>query len=117
MDGIRFLNLHFIGLVGLGILNAQIVPPVLIDKTEPEYNADFKNYVVDPARVQMIVDERGNPFALNSTTSLPDNVVQALAKWRFRPGMKNRTDTLIMQAVPPISETNPGSLPGKLVPV
>ena len=93
MDGIRFSILCVIGFTGLGILNAQIVPPVLMDKVEPEYSANFTSFVLDPARVQMVVDERGNPFALTSTSSLPDNVVQALSKWRFRPGTKNRSYT------------------------
>lgn len=93
MDGIRSSILCVVGFASLGVLNAQIVPPVLIDKVEPEYSADFTNFVLDPARIQMVVDDRGNPFALTSTSSLPDNVVQALSKWRFRPGTKNRSYT------------------------
>ena len=53
MDDIRFSILYITGFRGfLGILNAQIVPPVLIDKVQPEYSADFTSFVLDPARAK-----------------------------------------------------------------
>jgi hypothetical protein len=39
--------------------------------------------------VEVVIDQQGVPFSVKSATSLPDNVVQALAKWRFRPGRRN----------------------------
>jgi hypothetical protein len=38
--------------------------------------------------VEVVIDQQGVPSSVKSATSLPDNVVQALAKWRFRPGRR-----------------------------
>jgi hypothetical protein len=72
------------------VLRSQVlVAPVASQKTEPEYPPDLKAFLVDPARIEVQVDEKGKPFALRSASSLPDNVVQALADWRFTPGTKD----------------------------
>ena len=72
-----------------GLANAQVVPPTLLQRVEPEYSPDLKTYLIDPARVEMAIDTKGDVAALSSDTSLPDNVVQALRKWRFSPGTNN----------------------------
>jgi hypothetical protein len=72
-----------------GMICAQVVPPVLLQKVEPEDSVNLKSWLSDPARIQMIVAPDGLPYSLTSTTSLPDNVVQALAKWKFKPGTRD----------------------------
>jgi hypothetical protein len=68
---------------------AQIVPPTIVQRVDPGYDASITNYVLDPAVVKVVIDEHGNPYSLDSITSLPDNVVVALSKWKFRPGTKD----------------------------
>jgi len=68
--------------------SAQVVQPTVVQRVEPTY-ASTANYVADPAVVKLVIDEHGDLFSLQSATSLPDNVVQALSKWKFRPGTQN----------------------------
>jgi hypothetical protein len=66
-------------------LAGQFEPPVLEKKVEPVYPADLKAFLVQPAKVEIVVDDTGTPFSLKSSVGLPDLVVQALSAWRFRP--------------------------------
>ncbi|MGA2715281.1 MAG: hypothetical protein ABSG41_19445 [Bryobacteraceae bacterium] len=63
----------------------QFEPPVPEKQLQPEYPADLKSFLIYPAKVEMVIDREGNPFSLKATSSLPDNVVEALSRWRFRP--------------------------------
>jgi purine nucleosidase len=72
-----------------GISRAQVVAPQVIQKVEPQDDPDLKSYLIDPTRVEVTVDDAGDPVFLRSTVGLPDNVVRALAQWRFRPGTKD----------------------------
>jgi hypothetical protein len=76
-------------LLGTLCAQEQIQPPVLEKQVEPDYPADLKLFLIEPTRVEMVVNQEGIPFSLKSATGLTDNVVQALAKWRFRPARKN----------------------------
>jgi hypothetical protein len=78
-------------IAGSGALPAQdrIEPPVAETEVQPAYPADLKSFLVELSQVEMVVDTQGVPFSLRSSASLPDNVVQALAKWRFRPARRN----------------------------
>jgi len=60
-------------------------PPVLITKVEPDYRNVATGYVVESAELEMTLDAAGVPFALKSSVALPDNVVQAVSQWRYRP--------------------------------
>jgi TonB family protein len=62
-----------------------IEPPVVKTQTQPEYPPELKYYLTDHPTVQLSIDEDGVPFALQSTTQIPDNVVQAIRRWRFEP--------------------------------
>jgi TonB family protein len=68
---------------------AQLVAPAVIQRVEPVYSTNPDNLVLDPTIVKLVVDERGDLYSVDSVTSLPDNVVQALSKWKFRPGTKD----------------------------
>ncbi len=67
----------------------RIEPAVAERQVEPQYPADLRSYFIEPARVDVVVDQQGFPFSVKSVTSLPDNVVQALSNWRFRPARRN----------------------------
>lgn len=67
-------------------------PPVLLTQVDPDYRALTTGYLVDVADVQMTLDAKGVPFALNSSIGLPDNVVEALSLWRYRPYKKDGRD-------------------------
>jgi len=68
---------------------ARDEPAVVEKQVEPVYPADLKSFLIEPARVEIIIDQQGVPFALKSVTGVPDNVVQALSQWRFHPARKN----------------------------
>ena len=70
-------------------ITAQVVPPSLIQRVDPDYGADTKSWLVDPANVQIAIDAEGRVLSLASVTSLPDGVVRAMAQWRFSAGTKN----------------------------
>ena len=67
----------------------RIENPVIEKQVQPEYPPELKSFLIEPARVSLVIDQEGAPFSVKSTTSLPDNVVQAFSKWRFRPARKN----------------------------
>ena len=69
----------------------KIEPPTFEKRIEPEYPADLRSFVIETAQVEIVIDQQGAPFSLKSMTSLPDNVVRAMSKWRFRPAKKNGT--------------------------
>ena len=75
----------------VGLLPAQdrIEPPVAESQVQPQYPPELRSFLIEPAQVELTIDQQGVPFALKSATSLPDSVVQALAKWRFRPAKQN----------------------------
>lgn len=66
--------------------------PTVLKKVEPEYGPQISGFFVDPTDVEITIDQTGVPFALKSSSGLPDNVVQALAQWRYRPYRKNGHD-------------------------
>ena len=62
------------------------VAPVPIRQTGSPYEAELTTaYVVDRVRVEMTADAEGIVFTLSTKVGLPDNVVQALSQWQFRP--------------------------------
>jgi hypothetical protein len=68
----------------------NVSPPVLERQIQPEWGPELaKEYTSETVQVEMVVDAKGIPFSLSNTSGLPDNVVQALAQWRFRPGEKD----------------------------
>ncbi|HYL78386.1 MAG TPA: energy transducer TonB [Bryobacteraceae bacterium] len=100
----KVFHLRKLGLAAIllapGVGSAQNNGPGSIERrVEPEYDAALgKSYIIDHVKVEMIVDQEGVPFSLSAeprgvsppaVSSLPDNVVEALSKWRFRPEKKN----------------------------
>jgi TonB family protein len=84
-------RLLLLGLCGAFMLLAadRIETPVMITHADPNYGNLTSGYLVDVAEVRIALDAAGAPFALNSSVGLPDNVVEALAQWRYRPYKKN----------------------------
>lgn len=72
---------------------AQLSIPELLTKVEPEYPPSMTSWLTDPLQVSITVDSFGNVSALESRTGLPDAVVRALAKWKFRPGTSDGRPT------------------------
>jgi hypothetical protein len=71
----------------------QNSPPVIEHQIEPVWGPELdKDYLVDDAKVEMVIDPHGVPYSLSANSGLPDNVVEALARWRFRPGKKDGKD-------------------------
>lgn len=68
---------------------AQLVGPSVIQRVDPVYGPDADKFIPDSTLVKLVVDQRGDIYSLDSFTGLPDNVVQALFKWKFRPGTKD----------------------------
>jgi Gram-negative bacterial TonB protein C-terminal len=84
-------RLLLLGICGASLLLAadRIEPPVLVTQVDPNYGNLTSGYLVDVADVQITLDAAGIPFALSSSVGLPDNVVEALGQWRYRPYKKN----------------------------
>ena len=68
---------------------AQFIGPSVIQRVEPIYGADADKLIPDLMEVKLVLDERGDLYSLDSMMGLSDNVVGALAKWKFRPGSKD----------------------------
>jgi TonB family protein len=72
-------------------LGAQsLVPPTVKTQIEPVYPPDLKYYVVDHVTAKLTIDDKGEPFAIQSDLQLPDNVVRAVRHWRFEPGRQGK---------------------------
>jgi TonB family protein len=68
--------------------------PVMISKIEPEYSGQARQAKLQGSvKVQLIVDERGFPQQVSLVQSLgmglDEKAVEAVRRWRFRPGMKD----------------------------
>jgi hypothetical protein len=75
------------------IAAAQAQPPSIDRQVQPVWGPELeKDYLVVNTRVELIVDARGVPFSVVSSGGLPDNVVEALEKWKFNPGKKDGKD-------------------------
>jgi|SRR5579862_2907798 len=69
---------------------SEISPPVLITQVAPQFDGDANQpSLVDPVRVDLVIDQSGVPFSVESPAFLPDNVVRALMQYRFKPAMSN----------------------------
>jgi TonB family protein len=64
-------------------------PAVLLKSVQPDWGAPATGYLVDVAQVEMTVDPAGKPFALKSSTGLPEPVVTALEQWQYSPYKQN----------------------------
>ncbi|HEX7358898.1 MAG TPA: energy transducer TonB [Bryobacteraceae bacterium] len=64
-------------------------PPVLVKKVLPPQPVASPGVLIEPTRVEMVVDPEGRPFALEASIGLSDAMVTALSKWRFKPGLQN----------------------------
>jgi TonB family protein len=91
---------------------AQDLPPVVERQIQPVWASDLeKDYLVENAKVELIIDNHGVPFSLSTTSGLPDNVVESLAKWRFHPGKRDGKDgaSSVVLNVPVRSALTPAS--------
>ena len=68
-------------------------PIEVISKVEPDWGNLSSGYLNERLQVEMDVTPKGEPFALfaKSGGAIPDNVVRALAQWRFKPSQGFRT--------------------------
>ena len=78
-----------VALVFCRFLLAGDTPPVLVKKIDPNEGRSKADVVFDAAEVELLVDQTGAPFSLESSTGLPDYVVKALEQWRYSPYRKN----------------------------
>ncbi len=81
---------------GGGVYRAggEVSSPVLITKVEPEYSEEARKAKFSGVvRLAVIIDEHGIPTDIHVTgplgLGLDEKAVEAVQKWRFRPGMKN----------------------------
>ncbi len=66
------------------------IPPVAVRQIDPEYGPELsKSFIIEPVRVDIVIDNRGDPVALSTPASIPDNVVQALSQCQYKPGKKD----------------------------
>lgn len=63
----------------------NLVPPAVKTQIDPVYPPGMKYYLVDHVTAKLTIDDRGEPFAIETDQQIPDNVVSAVRKWRFEP--------------------------------
>jgi len=71
-----------------------VSPPVVISKVEPAYSDQARNAKLQGnVLLQLVVDEHGLPQQISVARSLgmglDEKAVEAVRRWRFRPGMKD----------------------------
>jgi TonB family protein len=78
----------------------NIVPPEITHRVDPEYSLELqKVYLPVRTKIDIVVDPEGKPFSLAATPPIPQSVVEAVAKWRFKPGTQNGTRTAFRVSV------------------
>jgi TonB family protein len=89
---------------GVYRIGGGVSPPQLIAKVEPEYSeearkAKFQGTVV----LTVVVDEKGNPRDLKVLRplglGLDQKAIEAVEKWRFKPGMKDGRPVAVLATV------------------
>jgi len=75
-------------------IGGGVSPPSVLSKVEPEYSEEARKAKWQGTVVlQLVVDEHGMPQQMKVTRSLglglDEKAIQAVAKWRFKPGMKD----------------------------
>ena len=94
------------GNMGGGVyrIGGGVSPPSVVFKVEPEYSeearkAKFQGTVV----LTIVVDEKGNPRDLKVFRplglGLDQKAIEAVEKWRFKPGMKDGKPVAVMATV------------------
>lgn len=96
-------------LSGLALTAQTIDPPAVKTQVEPLYPDDLKFYITDHPEVKLTIDERGEPFAIESPVRIPDNVVKAIRQSRFEPAHQGKrpvavTISLMMPIRRPLSD-------------
>jgi TonB family protein len=81
-----------------------VSPPVLIESGQPTYTEEARRaHIEGTVMVSMVVMEDGTPSAIRVTRSLEPGLdqkaVEAVSKWRFRPGLKDDKPVPVMASV------------------
>ncbi len=65
----------------------QVKPAEPTNRVEPDWSNLSSGFLAERLQVDMAVTPQGEPFSLRAKTggAIPDNVVRALAQWRFKP--------------------------------
>ncbi len=82
-------------LLSLTLMAQTLDPPVVKTQVEPSYPDALKFYITDYPIVKLTIDEKGEPYAIESPMKIPDNVVQALRKARFEPAHQRKTPVAV----------------------
>ncbi|MFL6417339.1 MAG: energy transducer TonB [Bryobacteraceae bacterium] len=74
-------------------IGGDVSAPVLVSKTEPEYSEEARKAKYSgEVLLSIVVDERGVPRDIHVVRplglGLDEKAIEAVMKWRFRPGMK-----------------------------
>ena len=75
-------------------IGGGVSQPLLISKVEPEYSEEARKAMWQgTVEMQIVVDEHGMPKEMKVTRALglglDQKALEAVAKWRFKPGMKD----------------------------
>jgi periplasmic protein TonB len=94
------------GGVGGGVfrVGGGVSAPVILYKVEPEYSEEARKAKYSGTVVlQLIVDETGKAQSIKVTRSLglglDENAIQAVTKWKFRPGYRNGQAVAVIATV------------------
>jgi periplasmic protein TonB len=93
-----------IGGTGAYRIGGDVLPPVLISKVEPEYSEQARKAKYSGSvLLSVIVDERGIPRNIQVVRTLglglDQKAIEAVQRWRFRPGTRNGKAVPVVAAV------------------
>jgi TonB family protein len=79
---------------GVFTVGGGVSSPILISKVEPEYSDEARRAKYSgTVSLSVVVDEQGIPRDIKVVRplglGLDERAIQAVARWRFRPGLKN----------------------------
>jgi protein TonB len=95
-----------VGIGGTGAfrIGGDVLPPVLISKVEPEYSEEARKAKYSGSvLLSVVVDEHGIPRNIQVVRALglglDQKAIEAVQRWRFRPGTRNGKAVPVVAAV------------------
>jgi TonB family protein len=85
-------------------IGGGVSAPTILSKVEPEYSEEARKAKWQgTVQLSLVVDDQGRPQAIKVTRSLglglDQKAIEAVEKWRFRPGMKDGKPVPVMATI------------------
>jgi TonB family protein len=85
-------------------IGGGVSAPSILSKVEPEYSEEARKAKWQgTVQLSLVVDDQGRPQSIKVTRSLglglDQKAIEAVEKWRFRPGMKDGKPVPVMATI------------------